>query len=1112
MSNYIEIKLQFPAKDSVGLSLKEYLSADMQLIITNLYKPNQYVILNKGNIPGFDEGNMRLTAQIPVDDNYTTDDYKAAGIRLIMNTPLAPEHSLYTKAKKIGFASSSFYDGGYPYKGPFKLDESMYDSGSGNNTKWHFTIKSPSTNSIASDVLSRKLAKTTYHKFGNIVQRQLDNYTAYLNINKKINQVVLEFHTPDKDEKGTDSYFAIYLLGKKFIISADNGGGFWPLYKWRGSSLSEEQHRGNIELFMAKFKCAIKTKPDNGKRFERNTTDTITITLPPESDYHYYDLLKSDISIKMEQRKPKGNQAWSFDSYTVKYGYKDENEDENEDTQYKTLRHHTTHESCIYTINDENSPAIFLHKGVLLANKKIKKIALQFHTSTKDKKGTDSFFAISIPTLFGQDKKLIFSACDRSTFWPLDNDHEVSEMLHKDYKDKAWDILTQNQKLKKAGFKCTIESQDPTRRFEKGTTDTVVIHLPDDSDYNYYNLLTKNISIKMECKHKNNNQQWTFDEYRVYYYEEGPAGTTYHKVFINQSIEYTIYDTRTDDIVLYKGIEYKIANHLQYSDLKSKIAEIEHPILKKYRNSNYFIHTIAFTFRTHEEVHSGTNAIFKISVFGESFLFNTKTGKVTGSHFEGKIVSNICPIDSYEWIENKDEIFEERSLDKILIKLPENTYSYNDFVATDVKLKMVDENGDGPGWKFKYCEIDLFKESPDPDPDTGYQNYENRYRINNDNNIGSSSGFIYFGQPPVYLYKANSLSPLPNNTDKELYNDIFDKKVKKDLTIDEPQIKYRIEPYVRNIDTDNINNALSMAIHDPLWLLARQWQFGEFKGNDAGSVILAKLKAKKTKVNQLYNLDKPSQATNIKDMPLEPMVEALPIEIDWQARVESAHYFLSMLQFNTHITTNLATLKAELLSNFPLASVTSQTTGNLSPEEHLEQLKTACKTDLQAYVSNYQNKIFDGYKLYQWCVNNITKPKKNLKLLQDDAEILNMLKEYMAWFEKKYHIEPNTYWKPEALNYRFGVQSTADNTNLVADNYDSGKLSWFSFEDDADKNKSSQQNKGTQATTNYEEKLFTFIPTMAQYPGMPKKRLWELESGTVEMGVGVGYKHHYRSR
>ncbi len=228
-NKYIEIELKFPDKDSAELSLENYRDSEMQIIITNLYKHNRYVTLNTSNteITGNDTIliNIDVDVDVDVDDKYTRHDYYTAGIHLIMNAPLSPGHPAYLKAKNIH--CTYVFKGKAGFTGQADFTGTMYDSGSGNNTKWHFTIKSPSTNSIANDVLTRKLAEEKYYK-GKSVQRQLDNYTAYLNINKKIDKVALQFHTANKDGKGTDSFFAIYILGKKFIISADDGSNFWP--------------------------------------------------------------------------------------------------------------------------------------------------------------------------------------------------------------------------------------------------------------------------------------------------------------------------------------------------------------------------------------------------------------------------------------------------------------------------------------------------------------------------------------------------------------------------------------------------------------------------------------------------------------------------------------------------------------------------------------------------------------------------------------------------------------------------------------------------------------------------------------------------------------------
>ena len=49
----------------------------------------------------------------------------------------------------------------------------------------------------------------------------------------------------------------------------------------------------------------------------------------------------------------------------------------------------------------------------------------------------------------------------------------------------------------------------------------------------------------------------------------------------------------------------------------------------------------------------------------------------------------------------------------------------------------------------------------------------------------------------------------------------------------------RIEPHSRD---PHIESGLAATIADPLWLLARQWQVGEFRGEDAGSPIDMRLR------------------------------------------------------------------------------------------------------------------------------------------------------------------------------------------------------------------------------------------------------------------------------
>ena len=86
----------------------------------------------------------------------------------------------------------------------------------------------------------------------------------------------------------------------------------------------------------------------------------------------------------------------------------------------------------------------------------------------------------------------------------------------------------------------------------------------------------------------------------------------------------------------------------------------------------------------------------------------------------------------------------------------------------------------------------------------------------------------------------------------------------------------RLEPRCRAAD---MNAGLQARIYDPLWLLARQWQVGEFQGEDNGSPAAARWQGEAVRLGRYYPgtlADKapveglPFDSTSI---PLETLVE-----------------------------------------------------------------------------------------------------------------------------------------------------------------------------------------------------------------------------------------------
>ena len=72
--------------------------------------------------------------------------------------------------------------------------------------------------------------------------------------------------------------------------------------------------------------------------------------------------------------------------------------------------------------------------------------------------------------------------------------------------------------------------------------------------------------------------------------------------------------------------------------------------------------------------------------------------------------------------------------------------------------------------------------------------------------------------------------------------------------------------------TKNFDRALQAEVRDALWMLTKQWQMGEFEGDDAGSPVLAKIRMDTTQLTR-YQADSHDVQAFPTDIPLEAQVE-----------------------------------------------------------------------------------------------------------------------------------------------------------------------------------------------------------------------------------------------
>lgn len=280
------------------------------------------------------------------------------------------------------------------------------------------------------------------------------------------------------------------------------------------------------------------------------------------------------------------------------------------------------------------------------------------------------------------------------------------------------------------------------------------------------------------------------------------------------------------------------------------------------------------------------------------------------------------------------------------------------------------------------------------------------------------------------------------------------------------EFKSRIEGRTRDTDP---TEAMRLRVHDPLWMLARQWQMGEFRGNNTGTAM---------SVRCLVKYD------NCSSEPIEPVTEQINPRIDLLARIESAVYLSDLLRNNGMRTKEFL---PKLMRDFPI-DWDALDDSLVLPDAVTSQQERLLNKHLQNYVRAYRGKIFDGVAVY----NHLNKAghlfNRQSIAVEDD---------FMAWFKKKYKPASlsNSHWESADLCYT--VETDVANMAFKGDRYQGGRLSWYTF--DYDKNRAV---KGDASGETKCEEVLSF-PTPATFAAAPNKRLWQMEDRKVFTGNSV---------
>jgi hypothetical protein len=307
----------------------------------------------------------------------------------------------------------------------------------------------------------------------------------------------------------------------------------------------------------------------------------------------------------------------------------------------------------------------------------------------------------------------------------------------------------------------------------------------------------------------------------------------------------------------------------------------------------------------------------------------------------------------------------------------------------------------------------------------------------------------------------------------------------------------------------DFNRVLRTEVRDALWMLARQFQMGEFKGNDTGSGIITKALME---YSSIYAYSRKDDITHVKpydlkQMPLEPMVENVAYNFSTKERVKMGQVWRREIKKLFSSSSAAAIFTSVAANAFFVIDTAEPNAGSSAVDKvakslYFSQHKTASFIKTAALT----NQTLDGGGLFS--------KSKTLNPYNDFATLLGSsftglgissttfnaaCDNYAKWVKKMYSLDTQSnngeLWNKEKLEYELDLYSD-DMKRLTSDNAHNGSLDWFSFEN----NSTAGVSFPTVTTTPAQPVLKEMLMTDNRFAGMPSSRWWEFENGKVNFG------------
>jgi hypothetical protein len=290
-------------------------------------------------------------------------------------------------------------------------------------------------------------------------------------------------------------------------------------------------------------------------------------------------------------------------------------------------------------------------------------------------------------------------------------------------------------------------------------------------------------------------------------------------------------------------------------------------------------------------------------------------------------------------------------------------------------------------------------------------------------------------------------------------------------------LRSRLEPTPRSA---GVEEGLAARVHDPLWLLARQWQTGEYNGKDAGTPVIVQATGTACPVDAWRGLSQAAWtpfdgSSGPLDAVVEPEDESQP---DLRERVEAGAHFLRLLN-----AAGLAKLAAAFVSAHAFDPA----------------LLAGADFTSDPLIAAIARRTPDGLPLYATALALAAGQPQPVAVDPGDlANLVGVSNMWLTWYQEEIHTDTGTgtavTWQEHRMEYGFAASSpAAGGTVLVADRYQGDGVDWFDFDIDP------AATAAADATPPLAIDVKA-IPTPVRFAGMPLPRFWAMEDASCDFG------------